>query len=503
MDRGYELIRKIAGGGMGEVFVARLTGVGNFEKRVALKFLLPHLSDSSELVRRFHEEARLAARMHHPNIVEIFDVGEADGRPFIAMQLVDGVTLGRLQRDVMKSGAKMPLSIVRLIGTGLCEALGYAHGLADGQGKPLMVVHRDVTPGNILVSRNGAVLLTDFGIARIHDGSMTEPGLVRGKAAYVAPEQVTRASRLDARADVYSAALTLYEALTGVHPFKREHFSESLTAVVEGKIAPIASLRSDVSPALAAALHKALSKRPEERFPNARAFREALVDGPVATAPELAEFVRAHCGEALVEDAGEPVAEGTRSVITVTPTQLELPAPIVALPPEGESSSRGRLLGFGALVGLAILGVISWGVLASHKPAEVTVEPEVTLPGPKPKPTPPEAVVQPEAPKPPEIAVVKADVVEPEPVVKKRPLQPKNAPPPVAPAAVKVGYLSADASPWAEVLMGGKLLDRTPFAKFPLPAGKHVLVFRGPGGETKKRNVIVSEGAVTAVRVEF
>lgn len=485
---------------MGEVFVARLTGVGNFEKRVALKFLLPHLADSAELVRRFHEEARLAARMHHPNIVEIFDVGEADGRPFIAMQLVDGVTLGRLLRDVAKQGVELPLPIVRLLGTGLCEALGYAHGLADGQGRPLQVVHRDVTPGNILVSRNGAVLLTDFGIARIHDGSMTEPGVVRGKAAYVAPEQVTRSSRVDARADVYSAALTLYEALTGVHPFKRDHFSESLKAVVEGKIEPIESLRQDVTPGLANALRKALSRKPEERFVSAKAFREALADGPVATGPELAEFVLTHCGEALEHLEGEELAEGTRSVITVTPTQLELPAQQLAPPPPARSSKR---MVFIAVAALLLISGLSWGVYASQQQQQQQQQP-LTIP----------SVVDPQ-PKPVEVAQPKLDSdlpledPKPEPpsvkpvptVVTKRPIPVKQQPPPTA--AVKVGYLSADASPWAEVMLGGKLLDRTPFAKFPLPAGKHTLLFKGPGGETRKRTVTVNEGAVTAVRVEF
>ena len=173
MQPGYELIKKIAGGGMGEVFVARRTGMGNFEKRVALKLLLPHLVSSPELVQRFHEEARLAARMHHPNIVEIFDVGESGGRPFIAMQLVDGVTLGKLVREAGRRGERLPLPIVRHIATGLCEALQYAHALTDGKGRALQVVHRDVTPGNILISRNGAVLLADFGLASARGAATT------------------------------------------------------------------------------------------------------------------------------------------------------------------------------------------------------------------------------------------------------------------------------------------------------------------------------------------
>ncbi|MFO0598167.1 MAG: protein kinase [Myxococcaceae bacterium] len=512
MERGYELIRKIAGGGMGEVFVARRTGVGNFEKRVALKFLLPHLSENPELVRRFHDEARLAARMHHPNIVEIFDVGEGDGRPFIAMQLVDGVTLSRLLKEVGKKGELMPLPLVRLIATGLCEALGYAHALVDGKGRPLHVVHRDVTPGNLLVSRNGAVLLTDFGIARVRDGSMTQPGVLRGKAAYVAPEQVTHDRRVDARADLYSAALTLYEACTGAHPFKREQFADALNAVIEGQVTRLEAMRRDVTPGFANAIHRALSREPDQRFSTAREMREALIDGPVATAPELAEYVRAYCPELSQSEDLQPVEEGTRSVITVTPTQLELPErpapPPVREEPDGTTVTRvprARLVGLGVVLGLLAL-LVGWGVVVS-RPAPVVLPAQQTPPQLAPRSPEPVAVVEdpavtPVAPEPTSAPEVPEPAPEPVARVTPKPRKPPK-PPPAPAAALQVGYLTADASPWAEVSLAGKVLDRTPFAKYPVPVGRHVLVFRGPDGATQKRTVTVNENEVTAVRVEF
>lgn len=489
MERGYELIRKIAGGGMGEVFVARRTGAGDFEKRVALKLLLPHLASSPKLVQDFHAEARLAARMHHPNIVEIFDVGEADGRPFIAMQLVDGVTLNRLMRAVHKRGDRIPLNLVRLIGTGLCEALSYAHALTDGQGKPLRVVHRDVTPGNVLVSRNGAVLLTDFGIARVRDGSLTDPGVLRGKAAYLAPEQVLNDAPTDARADIYSAALTLYEALTGTHPYKRESMNDALAAVIKGELPRLETLRDDLTPGLARALHQALARKPDERFNTARELREALADGPVATAPELAEFVTEYCADSLQQplQPEDPSGPGTRSVVLVTPTHLELPLP--AERREGRGEGRARLAILGALALLVIGGATAWWTFQPGEPAPVAmalpvkVDPEPELP------------VEAE-PAPPEIEV------EPKPAPTRRPTR-RTAPPPPAPAAVKVGYLTADASPWAEVLLLGRVIDRTPFVRYPLPVGKHTLVFRGPGGAVKERAVSVTAGKITAVRVDF
>ena len=489
MERGYELIKKIAGGGMGEVFVARRTGAGDFEKRVALKLLLPHLASVPRLVQDFHAEARLAARMHHPNIVEIFDVGEADGRPFIAMQLVDGVTLSRLLREVTKKGDRLPLPIARLIGTGLCEALSYAHALTDGQGQPLRVVHRDVTPGNVLVSRNGAVLLTDFGIARIRDGSLTDPGVLRGKAVYLAPEQVLHDAPIDARADIYSAGLTMFEVLTGSHPYKRESMKDALAAVIEGKLPRIEDLRSDITPGLAAALHRALARKPEDRFPVAKDFRTALADGPIATSPELADFVLLYCADSLSQplEPAEPSGPATRSVVMVTPTQLQLP-------PDEEPRSNRSLMALAAVAAvLVLLAVPALWWLFNSEPLPFPVVTE--------RPLVRKAVViapvQVEAPQP-------TPAPEPEPAtppVVKRPV--KRAPPPPPPAQMRVGYLTADASPWAEVLLAGRVIDRTPFVRYPLPVGKHTLVFRGPTGELRERAVSVAEGKTTSVRVDF
>jgi serine/threonine protein kinase len=234
VQRRYQLIRRLAAGGMGEVFVGRLGGAGDFEKMVAVKLLQPHLVDSPDLVARFYAEARLSARMQHPNIVEVFDVGEADGRPFLAMQFVDGVSLSTALRRLHHLGKRMPLPLVRLIAVSLCEALSYAHSLTDARGARLQVVHRDVTPSNIMISKTGAVLLTDFGIARVQGGALTEPGVVRGKVAYLAPEQVLHNAPVDGRADQYSAALTLFELLCGSNPLRAGSSDATLSMVIRG-----------------------------------------------------------------------------------------------------------------------------------------------------------------------------------------------------------------------------------------------------------------------------
>ena len=518
MDAGYELIRRIAQGGMGEVFVARRTGAANFEKRVALKLLLPHLADSPDTVRRFHDEARLAARMHHPNIVEIFDIGDADGRPFIAMQLVDGVTLSRLIRELAKTGTRMPLPLVRLIATGLCEALAYAHGLTDQGGRPLKVVHRDVTPGNVLVSRNGAVLLTDFGIAQARDSARTEPGVLKGKAAYLAPEQLQRDRPVDARTDLYALALTLYELLTGTNPYRRATMSESLAAAREGRIEPVEALRPDVGPRMAKALHQALSRDPDARFSSARAFRAALIDAEVAPGPDLADFVQAHCPDVMTttpdEDANGP---NTRSVVlSVTPSNHRLApaddAPGATLEDEPEDEalrnavverpppSRAPPLVVLTLLLLAVASAGGWWWLSQQEARPVRAPAPVPVPVERAPEV--EAEVAPvEAP--PEPSPVDPAPPQPEPVVRPAKSRPKVVVPAPTPQKMKVGYLTADATPWAEVEVGGQVLDRTPFSRFPLPVGKHQVLFRGPEGKTITRQVQVNEGEVAAIRVDF
>ncbi len=494
MQSRYELIRRLAAGGMGEVFVARRVGRADFEKRVALKLLLPHLSTSSELVTRFYGEARLAARMHHPNVVEIFDVGEADGRPFLAMQLVEGVSLNVLIKAARAKQRPVPLPLVRLIASGMCEGLAHAHELTDG-GRALGVVHRDVTPSNIMVSVAGAVLLTDFGIARVQDSG--GEGL-RGKSGYLPPELLMPGATVDARADQWSAAMTLYELLTFGNPLRQPTLEASLEALRTVTLPRVETVRTDVTPRLAAALTRALSLSAGARFPDVRAFSEALLDGPIATAPELGRYVREVCGDNPLNETHD-AGPGTRSVV-VTRTMLGEGSGSVALaaPPR---SPWGPLLGL-TVVAALVVGAVAFYDTRSPEPEPVTTPVAVSAA--------PELVVAVAVPAAVPVAVPPpepAAVVESEPATKAE--QPKSRK--VArvvkaerPAAgVQVGFLSADAEPWAEVSVDGRVIDRTPFARFPLPVGPHELVFRGPDGSEQKRTVTVLVGKTEAVRVDF
>lgn len=518
---------------MGEVFVARRRGQGDFEKDVALKLLLPHLVTDAEFTQRFFDEARLVARMNHPNIVQLFDVGDADGRPYLAMALVESISLGSLLKAARARNEQLPVPVIRYIALCLLEALGYAHALTGPNG-PLNVVHRDVTPSNILVSTAGAVMLTDFGIARAHTNvHQTQPGRVRGKFAYMAPEHAT-SRPLDLRADLWSAGVTLYEALTLVSPFTRGADVDTMDAVIRSTPALASALRKDVTPGLAKGLARALSKDPAERFASAKAMREALLDGPVATAPELADLVQRWCGAELRARFGGvasgPELPGTLSVPRITPVRPnDGPVPqvedrhtaaTVALP------AQRRVWPFVALgVGLAVaVAAVVFALQPTQTPP--AQQPIVTRPPPPlPKPEPIAApVVEPEPVEP--LAVLTPTpepALAPEPVkagttrtkkqktktpVEKTPTVASVAPNveasrPPPPVELKVGYLTADAAPWATVLLDGKVLDRTPLSRFPVPEGAHTLVFRAADGREKTRPIQVEAGKVTTERVEF
>ncbi len=488
----YELLTRLASGGMGEVFIARRTGAGDFEKKVALKLLLPHLVPDQEFVQRFFDEARLAARMNHPNLVQIFDVGESDGRPYLAMALIEGISLGRFLKVARAKKLVLPLPIFRLIATGLLEGLAYAHTLKGTRGEELGVIHRDVTPSNLLLSTAGSVMLNDFGIAKAAiNEHQTRPGTVRGKFAYVAPEQAHR-GRLTLRADLFSAAVTLYETLTLVSPFFHPGDVQTMDAVVKHVPPPARTLRREVSEQMSRALDRALSKKPEDRFASARQFREALVDGPVATAPELGELVQRLCGEDLkifekLHGGGE--ASGTASLLLMSSA-----APVT--PPRRSRFKRFAWLTGSMVAGFAVvLLILSLSRAAPEPqrpeaPLELTAVP-VHLEQPR-----PEALVPPVEDVPP--APVETSPPVPHPVRASRPVLARPSA-----EAVRVGYLSADAEPWATVLLDGQPLDRTPLSRFPVPVGKHTLVFRSADGLEQLRPLLVEEGKVNTVRVEF
>lgn len=263
----YELLLPIAKGGMAQVWAARLRGTRGFQKWVAIKTILPDVIDNTRMERMFLEEAQLASQIHHPNVVGTLELGEHEGTLYLVMDWVDGEPLNRVLSAAGEAGG-LPLDIaVNLIGQA-CKGLYAAHELRDDNGELLGLVHRDVSPQNLLVSFSGTAKLVDFGIAKAtaRSSGLTEAGEVKGKFAFMAPEQV-RGQAVDCRTDLFALGILLYSITTGRHPFRGAHPGETLQNICSDRVpTPPRELVPDYPEALQAVVMKALSKPPEQRF---------------------------------------------------------------------------------------------------------------------------------------------------------------------------------------------------------------------------------------------
>ncbi len=275
LDR-FELIAELASGGMATVFLARLSGVAGFQRLVAIKRLHPHLAREPEFVEMFLDEARLAARIHHPNVVPIQEVGESDQGYYLVMDYIEGDTLARVLAKAAKANGRVPYGVTIRILLDVLAGLHAAHEMRDDHGDPLQIVHRDVSPQNILVGVDGVARVVDFGVARAASRlSTTRSGQLKGKLAYMAPEQA-RGGAVDRRADLFACGIVLWEALATKRLFKGDGEAETLNRVLYDAIAPPSSVRPDVPKPLEAICMKALSRDVDERYATAQDFGDEL-----------------------------------------------------------------------------------------------------------------------------------------------------------------------------------------------------------------------------------
>jgi serine/threonine-protein kinase len=273
----YELLRRLAVGGMGELYLARLRGAANFEKRFVIKKILPNLAQQPEFVARFVDEAHILVRLTHGNIVSVFDMGEADGELYMAMEYIQGCDLRLILRRRAARGERLAPALCVFIAAEVCKGLSYAHQKADDQGRPMRIVHRDISPSNILVSRDGEVKLVDFGIARATEAAADASAvLLQGKLAYMSPEQASGLPT-DARADLFSLGVVLYELLTGARPFEGRSDLDLIARVKAAAFAPASTLRPDLDPQLDALLARLLARDPADRPPSADALLSDLM----------------------------------------------------------------------------------------------------------------------------------------------------------------------------------------------------------------------------------
>ncbi|MGC4115435.1 MAG: protein kinase [Myxococcales bacterium] len=338
----YRLLERIGKGGMAEVFLAEVLGPGGFQKTVALKRIHPHLAEDPEFVEMFLDEARLAARLDHPNIVQIFDLGEADGSYYIAMEYVDGPCLRTLCQRAAERRMPVPPGVAARIIADACEGLAFAHE-AQEDGRLLQLVHRDISPDNVLLRKSGAVKVADFGIAKaMAKQRRTQAGVIRGKVWYMPPEQLLD-DPLDRRVDVFALGVVLYELLSGVSPFEASNETRAIKAILDEPPVPLLERRPDCPHELWEIIATALEKDREARFADCRAFKRAL-ERFLMSRQEIvgAHEVAQHLAQLFPELFGEATAPIPARAATVRSTLPQRNASTVPCPGCGAPMALGH-----------------------------------------------------------------------------------------------------------------------------------------------------------------
>jgi serine/threonine-protein kinase len=306
----YHLLALLALGGTAEIYLARIGGEAGFEKHVVVKCLLDHLADDSEFVRMFLDEARLGAQLDHSNIVHTLGLGEQRGRYYMVMEYLAGMSLAQLARKVQDRvhGGLLPPDLSLLLTVQACSGLDYAHKRVSEDGRALRLVHRDISPQNLVVSFEGVLKIVDFGIAKAEvRETHTKNGTIKGKFAYMSPEQCL-GKAIDHRTDIFALGTTLHELLTGRRLFKRQSTYETYQAIVSGKVPLPSSINSALDPELDRVVMEALAYEPGQRYPNAGTFGEAILAylhrrGKTVSSGDLSEYIELYFGPELEEHA--------------------------------------------------------------------------------------------------------------------------------------------------------------------------------------------------------
>jgi serine/threonine-protein kinase len=534
----YSLVARLATGGMAEIFLARLQGVAGFEKLVCIKRILPHLARDKQFVAMFLDEARIAARISHPNVCQVFELGEIEGSYYIAMEYLEGVPLSCFRRRDYDRDPPDP-RLIAGIAVQACEALHHAHQLKNPDGSVMEVVHRDVSPQNLFVTVDGVVKVLDFGIAKIQDATMkTGTGAIKGTYAYMAPEQL-RGLRVDRRTDVFALGIVMWETLIGRYLFRRDTEFLTFQAITSEPIEDVAALRPDVPAQLSEVIRKALSRDRDERFSTARQLGEAIAQAiqPVG-APAISEDIaRAFPGEfgeqatlirvarqggAFSLDVERGPSVGPHTDLATTPSSQRFAFADVSVPVQASDLLRSpaaqpatselrpaRHVSWPlavAVAAVAIGGVAAW-VLSLREP----IEAHTTRPAPRPD----AAVVMPpamDAAPAAVIAVVPIDAApEPPPPDAAPPVDaaragvrpPSTTPPP--PQNRAPGFITIDSSPvYASIYIDGKNYGETPLVHISLPPGSHKLRAVTSSGAAQEMRITIESGKVaTTKRIEW
>jgi serine/threonine-protein kinase len=512
----YTLIRKLATGGMAEVFLARAEGPMGFQKKLVVKRILPHFGEDQNFINMFLSEARLAAELNHPNVVQIFDFGQADGTYFIAMEFIDGPNLRALNKAARETVGPISLPLCARIIALAAEGLGYAHDLKNAVGQPMNLVHRDISPDNVLVSRNGAVKVVDFGIAKAStQPHLTKSGVIKGKLAYMPPEQLAR-EPLDRRADIFALGVVLFELACGAMPFDATSEVSIIQAIMGGEPLTRASVkRPDLPPALDAIISKCLEKDVNKRYASCRELQQDLEryiasTGEVVSVADVGKLVEHLFPEDHEQTLPNVVPPGGLHLDKTFPSSGSQERPGPPVPTQAgtgmssthlrelpESKSKAPLF-VGVALAVIAIGVGAWVAL---RPPPAVVPPKVE--DPKPLPLPPVALPTldagaPEAPAIDAGAAVVAEVdagvaeldagvavavVEIDAGTKAQPV-------------VRMGRIDFRIRPVGRVYLDGKLLGETPLGKeIPATVGVHTIKVIEPGSnKTIEKSFTVKAG---------
>jgi eukaryotic-like serine/threonine-protein kinase len=276
IEQKYRIIEKLDSGGMAEIYRGEAESVQGFKKQVAIKRILPHLTKNQKFVAMFLDEARLCLFLNHANIVHVFDIGRSGATFFIVMEFVDGLNLRTMTDSLRRQNRRVDLARAIYILMEICKGLGYAHDMTSPDGKALGIVHRDVSPPNILLSKAGEVKLVDFGLAKAASQlEQTDPGVVKGKFSYLSPEAAS-GIEVDFRADIFSAGIILFEMLTARRLFYGETDYQTVELVRQARVPSLCALNPEVPTELDQIVHRALARDPDQRFQHAYELQDAL-----------------------------------------------------------------------------------------------------------------------------------------------------------------------------------------------------------------------------------
>jgi serine/threonine-protein kinase len=304
----YDVLALLAVGGTAEIYLARIAGEAGFQKYVVVKSLLDHLADDAEFVHMFLDEARLGAQLDHSNIVQTLELGQHKGGYYMVMEYLAGMSLAHLVRKAQERlpGSRVPPEIALGLAVQACAGLHYAHQRTTQDGTPLTIVHRDISPQNLVVTFEGILKIVDFGIAKaaLRD-THTKTGTIKGKFAYMSPEQCL-AKAVDRRTDIFALGTVVHEMITGRRLFKQASAYATYQAIVRGQVSPPSRVAPELDPSVDPLVLRALAYQPDERYPTAEAFGEAILAtlhrwGRQTSAGDIAQFIEDHFAAELQE----------------------------------------------------------------------------------------------------------------------------------------------------------------------------------------------------------